>query len=94
MKVVLFIYLAFSTICILLIFLASACANAKYKRKYPNLSLPKRTFIEHLTGNIRTIIFSCIPILNILWFFFFVFKWDYLIDETIEKLKEEKEEES
>lgn len=94
MKIVLIIYLAITVICILLILLGSACANAKYKRMYPNLGLPKRTFVEYLTGRIRTVIFSCIPILNILWLLVFIFKWDDIINESVERIKEEKEKES
>ena len=94
MKIVLIIYLTITVICILLILLGSACANAKYKRMYPNLGLPKRTFIEYLTRRVRTVIFSCIPIFNILWLFAFIFKWDDIINESVKRIKEEKEKES
>jgi len=71
----LYIYLGISVITLLLLYLTTIEAAYEFKRRYPNIKVPKHAFIEKVASVFRITLTCFFPIINI------AMLWRYLFDK-------------
>ena len=82
----LYINLAIAGLYLALQTLATIDIAHKFKRKYPELKVPKTSVAGHLFSMLRTLIVSLIPIYNILLCLVFLFKYEELEAKSMSKV--------
>ena len=84
--ILLYIYLTISIVTLLQFIFMIIDASAKLKKRYPNISYEKTSFGETISTWFRLILFSFVPIVNIIMSITFLFKYDDCIESTISKV--------
>ena len=84
--ILLYIYLTISIVTLLQFLFMIIDASAKLKKLYPNISYDKTSFGEDLNTWFRVILFSFMPLINIMMSITFLFTYDELIESTISKV--------
>ncbi len=84
--ILLYIYLTISIVTLLQFLFMIIDASAKLKKRYPNISYEKTSFGESLNTWFRVILFSFVPIVNIIMSITFLFKYEDCIESTISKV--------
>ena len=81
-----YVYLVVSVVTLLQFILMIMDVTAKLKKRYPGISYEKTYLSEVLSTWFRLILFSFIPILNILMLSALLLKYDECIESTISKI--------
>jgi hypothetical protein len=84
--ILLYIYLTISIVTLLQFLFMTIDASAKLKKRYPNISYEKTSFGETLNTWFRVILFSFMPLINIIILITLLFKYDDCIESTISKV--------
>lgn len=58
----------------------------KFKRKYPDLKVPKTNWASKILSAIRTIIIALIPVFNLALCLVFIFRYEELENKTIKNV--------
>ena len=85
--ILLYIYLTISVVTLLQFLFMIIDASAKLKKRYPNISYEKTSFGENLNTWFRVILFSFIPIINIIISINFLLNYDDCMESTISKVR-------
>lgn len=85
----LYIYLGFSILTFLLMWLQTTIWSHKFKRKYHDLLSKKQRldFMMTLLNFIKTLIICFVPVLNIVIFYLFLFSSDKLEDSILKRVR-------
>lgn len=87
MKTILIIWLTFTVLTFLFGIFGSIVAVQRYEKKHPDKKLPYPSPVERIIALLRSIIMSAFPVFHIILFFAFLFAWDKVIEETVEKFE-------
>ena len=87
MKVIFIIWLTFTVLTYLFGVFGNITAMQRYKKKHPNEKIPRPSPIERVIALLRSIIMCALPIFHIILFLVFLFAWDKVIEETVEKFE-------
>ena len=86
-KIIIIIWMIITALDFILTKLISKIATQNFKIKYPDKKLYK-TITMKIYGHIAALLMSAIPIYNIFMLLFFIFRFEYLLDESINKMLE------
>jgi dolichol kinase len=84
--ILLYIYLTISIVTLLQFLFMIIDASMKLKKLYPNIIYEKTSFGENLGVWFRIILFSFIPIINIIVSITFLFNYDDCMESIISKV--------
>lgn len=84
--ILLYVYLIVSALCLIMYILASIEIAHKFKKKYPELKVSKKSWAGRILTNIKLIIVSFIPLLNLALCCVVLFSYDTIKTKTMEKL--------
>lgn len=79
-------YMAISILCLVLWILASIDITHEFKKKYPDLKIPKRSFAGRVLSYVRTIVSSITPLFNIIMIYTIVFKYSEVEKRAIQRI--------
>ena len=85
--IVFYIYIGVSAFCFLLNILLAINGYTKLKQEYPNAKYKKEPKIIFFVAWLRIFIFSILPIINLYLVFVYLFKWEDMLEEIINKTK-------
>jgi len=71
---------------LVILMLSSIDVAYEFKRKYPDLKVPKRSWAGRILSWVKSIIIALIPLYNILMCCVFIFNYDELKTKTINKV--------
>jgi hypothetical protein len=83
----LYIHLGIGFVTYLLFTFAAIDAAVEFKRRYPDIKIPKTLLITKIGIQFRTMLICVFPIVNILYFLAILFKTEELKEKTIEKCR-------
>lgn len=83
--IMLYIYIGISTLCFLLNILLAINGYAKLKQKHPKATYEKEPKITFFVSWLRILIFSILPIINFILVCVYLFKWEDMLEEIINK---------
>jgi hypothetical protein len=86
--ILLYIYLIISIVTLLQFLFIIISASARLKKLYPNISYDKTSLGETLSAWFRLILFSFIPIINIIMSLTLLFKYEDLVESSAHKVCE------
>ena len=86
--ILLYIYLTISIVTLLQFLFMTIDASAKLKKRYPGISYEKMSFGESLNTWFRTVLFSLMPIVNVIMSITLLLKYDDCMESTIAKVCE------
>lgn len=84
--ILLYVYLIISLVTLLQFIFMIIDASAKLKKLHPNISYEKTPLISTIGTLFRLILFSFMPIINIIMSFSLLFKYEDIIESTILKV--------
>ena len=86
MKILLYIYLGISAITILTHTFATLSVECEFKNRHPDIKVPKASLIQRIFTRFRVLVISFIPIVNLVMLLTYIFKYEKLVDSSIEKV--------
>ena len=84
--ILLYIYLIISAFCWLITMLTAIEIANKFRKKHPELKVTKKSWAGCILTNIKLLIVSFIPLLNIALCCVYLFSYETIESKTMEKL--------
>ena len=81
--ILLCIYLISSFIAFLLLLLATIDGAHEFKKRYPDITIPKSSPIKTISGYVRTFLITFLPIIHILMIISLLCKYDEVVDAAV-----------
>ena len=87
MKTIFIIWLAFTIMTYLFGVFGSIAATQRYEKKHPDKQIPRPSPVEKIIALLRSIVMCALPVFHIILFLVFLFAWDKVVEETVEKFE-------
>lgn len=84
--ILLYVYLAISAICWLTTILTAIEISHRFKKKYPELNVPQKSWAGRILTNIKLLIVSFVPLFNLALCWVYLFEYETIESQTMEKL--------
>lgn len=82
------IYIGFSVACFLMLLIISWAVSCELKDRYGTNKIKEKSFPEKILGWLFTVVVCIIPIWHIFMAFILIFRYNYIVEGTIEEIKD------